>query len=136
MKKGQLFEAENNEPSYPIYANTIHIVEYVGLFKADPDRHLCKMVAFEDDPIYEWSTNELHKMPRLLSHDQSLSIGQKVHVRMRDRTAIDRDGKILLHIDGHQSSRGVWVKATVEMIKNGKKFIFYTTLGTCVKTEL
>lgn len=119
---GQELEGENDNPDFPLYFDTIQRVKYVGISENDPESHLCSMLAFEDRPIYEWKTAELHQT-RDSNGKDVFEVGEKVHVRLRNRCGFNSRGKKEKKLDHLDAKRGVWVKAKVFQInKKGNSF--------------
>lgn len=119
---GQELEGENDNPDFPLYFDTIQRVKYVGISENDPESHLCSMLAFEDRPIYEWKTAELHQT-RDSNGKDVFEVGEKVHVRLRNRCGFNSRGKKETKLDHLDAKRGVWVKAKVVQInKKGNSF--------------
>lgn len=85
-------EGENDNPDFALYFDTIQHVKYVGISENDPESHLCSMLAFEDRPIIEWKTAELHQT-RDSNGKDVFEVGEKVHVRLRNRCGFDSRGK-------------------------------------------
>jgi hypothetical protein len=123
FKTGQHYEAENNDEL--LYRGTISEVEYIGEHETKAGHHLCKMLAFDADNVYEWKEEELHSMRN--NHDnvnEQYILGEKVHVRLRNRTGVYTNGRPSKpsELDGQHAKRGVWVKATVTEIKDDGSF--------------
>jgi len=113
FKKGQKLEAENDD-SYPMYKDTIHIVEYVGL--SMNGRHKCKMSCFVGEPVYEWDRKQLYRLRELEYVQTEFNVGDNVHVFLEDRAGVNADGVWEEFLDG---TDGVWVKAKVVSIEEG-----------------
>jgi len=103
---GDELEAENDK-EYTLYEGTIHPVEYVG-YNSKTRKHKCKMLAFEDEPVYEWKAKELHE-PREDAGGE-FEVGEQVHVLLRNRGGVGENGRWKHDLDNETD---VWVHATV-----------------------
>lgn len=124
---GQSLEAENE---WPMYKNTIHEVIYIEEDPENPGYHKCMVPAFDDgDNIFSFSADHLH-VPRTSvgEEDKTFIAHENVHVRVRNRHGFNEKGKYRTKLDGHDSKKGVWVKARIDScLPNNTYSVCYPT---------
>lgn len=121
FKNGDIIEAECCGDDSILYHDTIHEVKYIGR-EQTTGLHLCEMLAFGGDNRYSWNLHELH-VPRGANLDKIYSVGDKVHVLLRNRRGKLSKNRYTMRLDGTKSKTGVWVKATILEVLPNRKYI-------------